>query len=372
MQSLRPIFRKVVAPLVMAAPLLMGTGAALAQDGDTAENVLQQNTAQVEATAQTAVSTFGYGGFTFAAPWVLLGLAGLPLLWRMLRSMPQKPRDEILPTIRFLQDIDDDNKHPDNMPVWQKALIVSMIGAAIIGMAGPEFDHLDQAEGDGPIALVIDNDWTSASDWAGARREMNYIINQAEEDGRPLYVLTTTPDENDLPLKMLGPMNPEEARDLLAEVKPQPWNVDRQEAMDALNSMAEDLDDFHVNWLSNGLNDPLVGDFIDELKELGSLTIIENSEDITSYLIRPPVISGNVFSVTVDRQDTDGPDEIMLTATDQGGNALAQAALKFDGGAHTGEAVFEMTTDMRSQIAQISICKVTWYSPQNSQTWTLR
>lgn len=355
MSPLREAFKKVMMPAVLAMPLLIGTGAALAQEGP-ASNLGPQNTTVVEASAQS-VSTFGFGGLTFAAPWVLLGLAGLPLLWRMLKSMPQKPREELLPSMRFLKDIEIESKHPDNMPVWQKALMVSLIGAALIAMAGPQFDHLDQAPGQGPIALVVDNDWTSASDWSGARREMNYIIDQAENDGRELFILSTTPNENDAPLEFLGPMSAEEAREALAGIQPQPWSVDREEALSLIEA-AEALDDsgnMHVNWLTNGLSDPFVAEFMEELGELGSLTVIENSRDITSYLIRPPAINGNVFSVTVDRIDTDGPENIVLTVTDQGGNTLSQAELNFENGAQTGEALFEMSPEERSQIAQISI-----------------
>lgn len=350
--SLRDTFRKIVAPAVIAAPLLVGTGAALAQDAINETAI--QNTSEVAVSAQNAVGTFGFGGFTFAAPWVLLGLGALPFVWRMLRSMPQKPRDEILPTIRFLKDISVENKHPDDMPIWQKTLLISVLGAAIIGMAGPEFDNVDDVEGQGPLVLVTDNDWASASDWAGIKREQNYIIDQAEGDNRQLYILATAPDQNDLPLRMLGPLTPDEARRTLAEIKPQPWSVDREEAIEAINSL-ELSSDAPVYWLSNGIEDPLAQQFIEELKELGRLTIVENSEDVTSYLIRPPTINANVFTVDVDRPDTDGASTITLTASDQGGNPLAQADLTFEGGAKTGQAVFEMPAELRNQIARISI-----------------
>ncbi len=38
----------------------------------------------------------------FAAPWVLLALAGLPLLWWLLRVTPPAPRSETFPAIRLL------------------------------------------------------------------------------------------------------------------------------------------------------------------------------------------------------------------------------------------------------------------------------
>ena len=38
----------------------------------------------------------------FAAPWVLLALAALPVLWWLLRVTPPAPRSERFPAIRLL------------------------------------------------------------------------------------------------------------------------------------------------------------------------------------------------------------------------------------------------------------------------------
>ena len=41
------------------------------------------------------------GSLSFAAPWVLLGLLALPLLWFFLRLMPPAPRRVVFPPVRI-------------------------------------------------------------------------------------------------------------------------------------------------------------------------------------------------------------------------------------------------------------------------------
>jgi len=42
------------------------------------------------------------GSLAFAAPWILLGLAVLPVLWWLLRVTPPAPRRVRFPALRLL------------------------------------------------------------------------------------------------------------------------------------------------------------------------------------------------------------------------------------------------------------------------------
>ncbi|HEY2110196.1 MAG TPA: BatA domain-containing protein, partial [Dongiaceae bacterium] len=44
----------------------------------------------------------GLGSLSFISPWLLVGLAALPLLWWLLRLTPPTPRRVSFPAIRLL------------------------------------------------------------------------------------------------------------------------------------------------------------------------------------------------------------------------------------------------------------------------------
>src|ERR1700750_2847481 len=58
----------------------------------------------------------------FAAPWVLLALPALPLLWWLLRVTPPAPREERFPAIRLLAGLRAEQETPAHTPPWLPAL----------------------------------------------------------------------------------------------------------------------------------------------------------------------------------------------------------------------------------------------------------
>ncbi|MBS0561594.1 MAG: BatA domain-containing protein, partial [Proteobacteria bacterium] len=102
---------------------------------------------------------------TFAAPWVLLALAALPLLWWLLRVTPPAPRSESFPAIRLLADLRAREETPARTPWW--LMLVRVIAAALViaALAGPVLDAGRSLPGTGPVLLVIDNGWSTAADW---------------------------------------------------------------------------------------------------------------------------------------------------------------------------------------------------------------
>ena len=67
----------------------------------------------------------------FAAPWVLLALPALPLLWWLLRVTPPAPRSETFPAIRLLMGLHAREETPARTPWWLLAL--RMIAATEAG-----------------------------------------------------------------------------------------------------------------------------------------------------------------------------------------------------------------------------------------------
>ena len=69
----------------------------------------------------------------FAAPWVLLAIAALPLLWWLLRVTPPAPRSEHFPAIRLLTGLRSTEETSARTPWWLLALsmLVLLAGTEI-------------------------------------------------------------------------------------------------------------------------------------------------------------------------------------------------------------------------------------------------
>ncbi len=76
----------------------------------------------------------------FAAPWVLLALAALPLLWWLLRVTPPAPRSESFPAIRLLLGLHAAEETPARTPWWLLLLRVLAAALVIVGLARPVLD----------------------------------------------------------------------------------------------------------------------------------------------------------------------------------------------------------------------------------------
>ncbi|HEX9488675.1 MAG TPA: BatA domain-containing protein, partial [Stellaceae bacterium] len=58
------------------------------------------------------------GPLAFAAPWLLLGLAVLPVLWWLLRVTPPAPRRVRFPALRLLLGLTPREETPAQTPLW--------------------------------------------------------------------------------------------------------------------------------------------------------------------------------------------------------------------------------------------------------------
>src|SRR5258708_5094171 len=98
-------------------------------------------------------------GIAFAAPWGLLALPALPLLWWLLRGTPPAPGREVFPAVRLLLGLTATAETPAHTPLWLLALRMLAAGLVILGLAQPVLDAGRALGGSGPVLLVIDDGW---------------------------------------------------------------------------------------------------------------------------------------------------------------------------------------------------------------------
>ena len=98
-----------------------------------------------------------FGGIGFTAPWLLLALLALPILWLILRAVPPAPIRRRFPGVALLLGLADDESTTDRTPWWLLLLRMLAVAAIIVGLAGPVLNPQAEAEqGSGPLLVVLD------------------------------------------------------------------------------------------------------------------------------------------------------------------------------------------------------------------------
>lgn len=305
------------------------------------------------ASTGVAAATLALGPVTFAAPWVLLGLGSLPALWFLMRSVPPQPVIHAFPAMSILFNLTSEDQSPARMPLWQRLLRLTAAGLVVTGLAQPQLNNDIPLDGDGPVMLVIDNGWASARNWTARKEELKKIIDRAEKNDRKVIVLQTAAPEDGSAIRPTAPLSPTEARKLLLEAKPQPWPVNRQGALDAIQNV--DLTNAaSVIWLSNGLDDPGALALAERLQNFGKLTVMQDNPVIGAHLLALPQ-AGDDFTVTLRRAAGTQDEQVQLVASDESGRTIHKAMVDFKAGETETKAVFPLSKDMQRQVTRVHI-----------------
>ena len=186
------------------------------------------------------------GPLAFTAPWLLVGLAALPVLWLLLRVVPPAPIRRRFPGVVLLLGLRDDETQSDKTPWWLLLLRTLAVAALILAFAGPVL-HPQKAEpGRGPLLVLVDGTWADARDWQPRIDRVSALLTEAERAGRPVAVVTST----DLPAGSVQFQSADTWAPRLAGLAPAPWAP----AGDTLTAWVEaQTGGFDTYWLSDGL-----------------------------------------------------------------------------------------------------------------------
>ena len=70
------------------------------------------------------------GALAFLNPWLLAGLAALPIIYWLLRTVPPRPRQVAFPATRILVGLENREKTPAQTPWW--LMLIRMLAAALV------------------------------------------------------------------------------------------------------------------------------------------------------------------------------------------------------------------------------------------------
>jgi hypothetical protein len=282
----------------------------------------------------------------FAAPWLLLGLAALPALWWLLRLLPPPPRRVSLPTLRLIKP-GDAQAADATPPWWLLALRLTIAALLILGLAGPIWRPAPVG-GIGPLILVIENGWTSASRWPQVQAAARAVIDTRAGE-RPVLMITTAPPQGGWPQRVgIDQLNAATARARLQALQPQPWPVDRAGLAARLPALPQPAD---IVWISDGLDAP----GSDALaKALGRAELVTVPGAPLAIRKWAPVADG--WRVELLRPDGQGDTrQAIVQARDAGGRVLAATEASFAPGVATAQASLPLLAAQRAAVARIEI-----------------
>jgi hypothetical protein len=292
--------------------------------------------------------------FAFLTPVWLVALAGLPVLWWLLRVTPPAPRRAVFPAIALLLRLKPAEETPAQTPWWLLLLRLVIAALIIFALSQPVLNPAARIGGAGPAILVVDDGWASAANWTQMRAHLDRALDGAERDARAVMVLATAPNAAGEPPRPSRLMTAGEARPLIGALEPKPWPVDRVAARATLEAVAP-AQAATVQYFADGLDDPSLAALLERLQRIGPVTYTAPVADKLAHLMLPPVSETGAIAATVARATTAGPLDLGLVARGEDGRLLARERLRFDDGTSTAVARIVLPSELRNRVARLEI-----------------
>ncbi|MDA1099074.1 MAG: DUF4159 domain-containing protein [Proteobacteria bacterium] len=304
------------------------------------------------------------GAIALTAPWMLLGLAALPLIWWLLRITPPAPRRVRFPPVRILLGLRGDEETPAATPLWL-ALLRLLLGAlAVLALAHPLLHPVADPSGDGPVMLVIDDGWAAAPNWSLRQQTALGLVERAKRRQRPVLVLSTAPPAAGGPIQSSGLLQAAEAEPIIRALQPKPWSTDRAAAAAAARKLSFAVQPT-VYWLSDGIDGPERRALDAALAALGPLQLLQQPVGQRALALLPPVLTRQGFAATVLRPrgegsgaletDTQGAGGLTIRAIGERGRVLGQATARFTGNEDRAVAEIALPGDLRNRALRLEL-----------------
>jgi len=294
------------------------------------------------------------GSLAFTAPWLLLGLAVLPVIWLVLRVTPPAPRLQRFPAIRLLFGLHQREETPARTPWWLILLRLALAALVILGLAHPLLNPGGRRPGGGPLVLAIDDGWAAARLWQSRQRDALDLIDAAEREGRTVVLLTTARQPGGEPPVAIGPQRAAEIRERVQALVPKPWPVDRDAAREALARLQLSGPAQAVYYV-DGLDDPALTGLVAALQQHGALRVVTAPADALPMLLMPPDNRAGDVDVDVQRIPSDRLGLAVVRAVAGDGRLLARETLTFEPGRARATAHLKLPIELRNSLARLEI-----------------
>ena len=299
------------------------------------------------------------GALAFLNPWLLAGLATLPLIYLLLRTVPPRPRQVEFPATRILVGIENEEKTAATTPWW--LLLIRLLAAAlvILALAQPVLKPEQALElmGSGPVVIVIDNGWSGASTWARRKAMADRFISEAQGTGRGVMIAETAGTGKARTLRIEAPAA---ARSTLQGLEPRPFAPNRAQTLAQISDAlaAAKVSDPSIAWLQDGIDHggdaAAFGAQLSSLAGAGTFGIVADDSGREAMGLVAGLGPSGALTAKIVR--TGGPERSgIVHAFSARGQRLAEAPFTLKAGETTAETSFELPLELRNQVARIEI-----------------
>ncbi|MDF2780451.1 MAG: hypothetical protein K0S96_255 [Geminicoccaceae bacterium] len=293
------------------------------------------------------------GPLAFAAPWLLVALALLPVIWWLLRVTPPAPRRVAFPPLRLLFGLHPKEETPDRTPLW--LLLMRLLAAAlvILALAQPLLNPSGVA-GSGPLILFVDDGWAAARHWEERRQAMSDALAQAEREERPVMLVPTAPRATGEAEPPTGLLTAAEARSVAEALQPRPWPTDRLAALERLGKAGLEPGG-NVLWIADGLDQGGAPAIAERLAAYGNVTVLAEDRIQLPRILLPPEPGAGPLAVRLARPAPGPETPVRLRVSAEDGSLITEAEGRFGANARETEIALDLPLELRNRIARISI-----------------
>ena len=288
----------------------------------------------------------------FAAPAVLFGLVALPVIWWLLRLTPPRPRVELFPPLRILARVLKKEETPSKSPWWLTLLRLVMAALVIVALADPVLNpRHSQLSASGPLALVVDNGWSTAPDWKARVEVATRLIDDAEKADLPVS-LTFTADRHNDPT----PTAAARARDRLQAARPAPNRPDQAAAARSFEAAFGKTRPGTLAFVSDGIETPSTEAAVKGLLSTrpADIRLIEGN-GANALAITRAENGAERFTVDAIQLDTAGARDVHVRAFDSRGRPIAGGTVHFDKGKGSGSGTIDVPFELRNDFAHLAV-----------------
>ncbi|MHB8884980.1 MAG: BatA domain-containing protein, partial [Methylovirgula sp.] len=290
----------------------------------------------------------------FTIPAVLVALAGLPVLYYLLRVTPPRPRRVPFPPLRLILDLRPREETAAFTPWWLLVLRLAIAALLIFAVAGPILNPLPAGGGGkAPLLVLLDDGWPAAPNWDQRLTAAAQWIAAAGRNGRTVAV--TSPSEGG---RQIMVSDSTQTLERLRAIKPQPYVSDRMALLPAIQNFMHQWPQADVVWIADGLARGNTRAFAEKLASLvPKVTLVTSDRSV--YALAGPRNEGGAFDVRVLRSGPHGPAQGIVRALDRKGLSLGEARFDFAGpqavNATEAKAQFNLPVELRNEIARFEL-----------------
>jgi hypothetical protein len=293
---------------------------------------------------------------SFANAGMLAALIALPAIWYFLRLTPPKPRLEEFPPTRLLVGIARKDEQPARSPWWLTALRLTIAAMIILALAGPVHNPAgEEAPGEGPLLVVIDNSWAAANNWNTRVAVAQRLMDIASDTNRPVGILATADGAS----QSVVPTDPGALRERIEALAPRPWQADYDGLVPVVRQIGESRAYGGAVWLTGGLGGDALAKFGEALEDAVSGPVTAYLDGQTDVLaLKPPHSGADALKVEVIRAGGTGDTTGLVRARDIKGRIIGEIPFAIEAGQTIGDSAFELPVELRNEIVRLEIAGV--------------